>query len=124
MTTAILVVDDDDGLREILELALLSEGYDVVAAGDGLAALEIIEERLPQLVLLDWMMPRMDGPAFAHELARRGLRPRIPILLLTAANAAPARAAQIAADGFLEKPFELPELLDEIDRLTSAGLRC
>jgi len=119
----ILLVDDDRGLREILEVALTSEGYEVIAARDGLAALDAIEQIIPAVVLLDWMMPRMDGPSFAAELDRRGLRARIPILLLTAANGAAMRAAQIQADAFLSKPFELPELLDTIDRLTHCGAR-
>ena len=123
MTRApVLVVDDDAGLREILQLALTSEGYEVVVARDGVDALARIEQRQPRPILLDRMMPRMDALALADELRLRGLRSRIPMLLLTAANGASARAAQIEADGWLAKPFELPELLDKVDRLT-AGVR-
>lgn len=123
MNRPILVVDDDAGLREILELALQSEGYTVRVARDGLEGLAFVGEQVPGLVLLDWMMPRLDGPGFAAELARRGLRPGLPILLLTAANAAGERAAQIQADGVLAKPFELPDLLGEVDRLISPAHR-
>jgi CheY-like chemotaxis protein len=121
MRRPILVVDDDPGLREILELALYSEGYSVLVARDGLEALATIEDELPSLVLLDWMMPRLDGPGFARELDRRGLRGRVPILLLTAANGAEERAAQISAESVLAKPFELPDLLGEVDRLAGAA---
>jgi CheY-like chemotaxis protein len=114
----VLVVDDDDGLRAVIEAALLDEGYEVLVARDGLEALARIEQRPPRLVLLDWMMPRMDGPAFEAALRERGLRARIPILLLTATNRAPERAAQIRAESWLAKPFELPELLEAVERLT------
>ena len=120
MRRPILVVDDDAGLREILEMALRGEGYSVLVARDGLEALATIEDERPAVVLLDWMMPRLDGPGFAAELARRGLRGRVPILLLTAANGAEERAAQIRAESVLAKPFELPDLLDEVDRLARA----
>lgn len=119
MPRPILVVDDDPGLREILELTLRSEGYEIVVARDGLDAMALIEERLPGLVVLDWMMPRLDGLGFAAELAHRGLRERVPILLLTAANAAENRAAQIEAAAVLAKPFELSDLLDTVERLFS-----
>ena len=121
MKRPVLVVDDDSGLREILRLALETEGYEVIAVRDGLEALQQIERERPALVLLDWMMPRMDGPAFVAELEARGLRRRLPVLLLTAANGAHERGAKIAADGVVTKPFELPELLAEVDRLVASG---
>jgi two-component system response regulator MprA len=116
----VLVVDDDSAIREILELALADEGYDVDLAGDGVEAIDKVNNKQPQLILLDWMMPRMDGEAFADELGRRGLRPAIPILMLTAAGNPEQKAARIGAEGFLTKPFELPTLLDEVARLVPA----
>src|SRR3712207_6572372 len=121
MIPSVLVVDDDRGLREILEQTLAGEGYEVIAARDGLDALGCLESGLPDLVLLDWMMPGMDAPTFVAELERRDLRRQVPILLLTATNAAAERAEQIRAEAWLPKPFELARLLDQVHHLTGCG---
>lgn len=115
----VLVVDDDSGLQETLQAVLESEDYEVAIAADGLVALEKIAARRPNLILLDLMMPRMDGYAFAKELQRQGLRSSIPIVVLTADGRAQSKAAQVGADGYLEKPFEIPDLLDEVSRLVT-----
>ena len=120
MSKPVLVVDDDRAIREILEEALADEGYEVDLAGDGVEAIDKVNHRRPELILLDWMMPRMDGEAFADELDRRGLRPAIPILILTAAGNAQQKAERIGAEGYVTKPFELPRLLDEVARLVPA----
>lgn len=113
----ILVVDDDPWIQQLLELVLADEGYTVVIANNGDEALAILDERQPSLILLDWMMPRMNGQQFARELSRRGLRSEIPVLLLTAAGGAPAKAALIGAEACLAKPFDLDELLDRVSQL-------
>jgi two-component system response regulator MprA len=115
----VLVVEDEPDTREALELALKAEGYAVDLARDGREAIERIAERQPGVILLDLAMPRMDGLEFAHELERRGLRPGIPIVLVTAVGAADERAREIHAEGYLAKPFELTELLDQIGRLSN-----
>jgi two-component system, OmpR family, response regulator MprA len=113
----ILVVDDDPGIRETVEGVLDLEGYEVVLASDGIQALEKIDLQPPSLIILDMMMPRMDGFTLATELERRGLRPILPIIVLTADNRAPQKAAQIGAEGYLEKPFTITGMLDEISRV-------
>ena len=107
----VLVVDDDpdnlDALSEILEV----EGYDVQRARNGREALQRLEQSLPDLVLLDLMMPVMDGWEFARSLAP-GARP--PIIVLSADRNVSAKAKEIGALGWLAKPFELSELLEAV----------
>jgi CheY-like chemotaxis protein len=111
----ILVVDDDPSIlvtvREILDL----EGYPVETAANGAEALEFIAGARPSLVLLDMRMPVLDGWGFALELQKRGIQ--LPILVMTAAQNARRWAEEIGADGFLPKPFEIPDLLDHVERL-------
>jgi CheY-like chemotaxis protein len=113
----VLVVDDDLGLQETLEAVLEFEGYEVVRASDGLEALSKIAAREPAVIVLDWAMPRMDGSAFASALQGQGLRPAIPILVLTADGRARQKAAQIGAEACMSKPFEMTDLLDQVARL-------
>ena len=116
MSRIVLVVDDDTGLQETLQAALEFEDYEVVVAEDGLEALEKLSTVTPNLILQDNMMPRMDGYAFTVELQRRGLRSSIPVVVLTADGRAPQKAAQMGADGYIEKPFDIPDFLDEVAR--------
>jgi two-component system response regulator MprA len=116
LSKRILVVDDDTGIQETLQAVLESEDYEVVVADDGLVALEKLSIAMPDLILLDLMMPRMDGYAFASELERRGLRSSVSVVVLSADGRTKLKAERIGADGYLEKPFELPDLLDEIAR--------
>jgi two-component system response regulator MprA len=113
----ILVVDDDTNIQATLRALLEDEGYDVVAACDGIDALDRLERERPSLILLDLMMPRMDGYTFAAELERRGLHPGIPIILLTAGGVARQAAARVHAEAYAEKPFSVAGLLDTVDRL-------
>ena len=110
-----LVVEDDPDLR-LLEAEILSgAGYWVVAAADGVEALELAAATPPVLILLDMRMPRMDGWQFATAFrARHGTA--CPIVVVTAAEDARRRAAEVGAAGFLEKPFDLDEVLREVER--------
>jgi two-component system response regulator MprA len=107
----ILVVDDDRAVREALERALGYEGYDVESAPDGGAALAAIERRAPDVVVLDVMMPGLDGLAVTRRLREKGNR--VPILMLTARDGIDERVEglDMGADDYLVKPFELDELL-------------
>lgn len=113
----VLIVEDDDALRDTLAAILEFEGYAVCQARDGLHALQVLNHHTPELIILDLMLPRMDGFTFAAELERRGLRASIRILVLTADGRAPEKAARMAADAAMHKPFDLSLLLDEIERL-------
>jgi len=116
----ILVVDDDRGLQAALTEIFEDEGYRVAIAHDGYHALDQLAGVTPDLIVLDIGMPRMDGFTFADELARRGLRPGIPMLVLTADGRAQQKAARVKAEGWLAKPFDVNELLERVAGLLSA----
>jgi two-component system response regulator MprA len=113
----ILVVDDELAVRTALERALRLEGYDVELAADGVEALERLPETDPDALVLDVLMPRMDGIAATTQLRARG--DRTPILLLTARDAVADRVAGLdaGADDYLVKPFALEELLARLRAL-------
>jgi chemosensory pili system protein ChpA (sensor histidine kinase/response regulator) len=114
--TRILVVDDDASLQLTLRAILEEEGYSVGIAGDGLEALDHLQDALPALVLLDIDMPRMDGIALAEEMERRGLRSSVPIVVLTADGRAQEKAARVGAESYLSKPFSLDDVLQTVAR--------
>jgi two-component system, OmpR family, response regulator MprA len=107
---ALLLVDDDAPIRRMLERTLTAEGYDVVAAADGGAALAAVERNVPDAIVLDVSMPGIDGLAVTRRLRAKGLR--VPILLLTARDAVHERVAGLdaGADDYLVKPFDVDEL--------------
>lgn len=117
----VLVVDDDDGVREAVRDLLEIEGYPVVTASDGASALAVIDVRLPRLVLLDMRMPGIDGWGFARLLDERGID--LPVVVMTAAADAPAWAREIGAAGHLSKPFEVTDLLDAVTRYSTHASR-
>jgi two-component system response regulator MprA len=124
MRARLLVADDDRAIRESLERALGLESYAVRTAADGAAALAVIDEERPDLVVLDVMMPGLDGLTVCRVL--RAQRNRLPILMLTARTETSDRVAGLdaGADDYLSKPFELDELLARIRALlrrASAG---
>ena len=113
----ILVVDDDKNICELLRLYLEKEGYAVTQAYDGEAAFEAFEREKPNLVLLDVMMPKMDGIQVLEKLRRQGNA--LPVLLLTARDSIEdrVRGLDAGADDYVVKPFSVAELLARIDAL-------
>jgi putative two-component system response regulator len=109
----VLVVDDIEANRMLLEEYLLRLGYVVRQAADGLAALAAVEEREPDLILLDVDMPKLDGLSVCRQLKAHPTRRLVPIVILTATQDRAARLAGIeaGADDFLTKPFDAKELL-------------
>ena len=105
----VLVVDDDESIRDLVVMALAAVGYEVVSAPDGAAALQVLATARPAVILLDLLMPTMDGWEFARLYEQRP-GPHAPIIVLTAARDAQARAAEIKADAWLAKPFHLDAL--------------
>ncbi|MEV7782492.1 response regulator transcription factor [Kitasatospora sp. NPDC088351] len=116
-TARLLVVDDEPALRDALESSLAFEGYEVATATDGYEALESVEREKPDLVLLDIMMPRMDGLTAVRRMRSRG--DSVPVLMLTARDAVGDRVTglDVGADDYLAKPFELDELLARVRAL-------
>ena len=114
---SLLVVDDDPALRASLDRALRQDGYEVWSAGDGLAALDEVDRRVPDAILLDVGLPQLDGLAVCRRLRADGLR--VPVLMLTARDAVADRVAGLdaGADDYLVKPFALAELYARIRAL-------
>src|SRR5437764_10912029 len=101
-----MIVDDDESIREVVDVFLTGEGFEVVPAPNGAVALQLIEERTPDVILLDGMMPIMDGREFAA--AYQSLPgPHAPIVLLTAATDSSDGLDGIQVDDYLAKPFDL-----------------
>lgn len=113
----ILIAEDDRQVREALERILRFEGYGVVSVGDGAAALGAIDDHQPDAVILDVMMPLVDGLSACRRLRARG--DRTPVLMLTARDEVTDRVAGLdaGADDYLSKPFALDELLARLRAL-------
>ncbi len=113
----VVVAEDDHAVRESLGRALRLEGYGVRAVTDGKQALEAVAERVPDVVVLDVMMPVLDGLSACRELRRR--HPDLPILILTARHQVNDRVAGLdaGADDYLVKPFALSELFARLRAL-------
>lgn len=116
----VLVVDDDPDIVDIVLLVLRDAGYAARSARNGVEGLEAVAARIPGLILLDILMPVMDGPRFARELRARYGR-AVPFVVLTAAEHARARAEELGADGVLPKPFDVDELLRVVRQGLEAG---
>ena len=109
----ILVVDDDDSIRHIVRICLSEEGYNVLEASNGRAALACVERYQPNLILLDLRMPIMDGWEFARQY-RLAAGPHAPIIAFVAAFNAADECSDIEIDGILSKPFDLDDLLSAV----------
>ena len=111
MSYLVLLADDDRTIRETLERALELEGYAVTSVIDGVRALSVARRDAPDVVVLDVMMPGVDGLGVCRVVRADGIR--TPILMLTARVELTARVAGLdaGADDYLAKPFELDELL-------------
>jgi two-component system response regulator MprA len=113
----VLVADDEPAVRESLRRSLAFNGYEVLTANDGQEALEVIRAQAPDAVILDVMMPRLDGIAACRQLRSEG--DMTPVLLLTARDGVSDRVAGLdaGADDYLPKPFALEELLARLRAL-------
>ncbi|MEW5756340.1 MAG: phosphate regulon transcriptional regulator PhoB [Pseudomonadota bacterium] len=116
MSMHILVVDDEPAIRDMLSYSLGQSGYEVSLAEDVRAARRKLAERLPDLILLDWMMPEISGPEFARGLKKDEATKHIPIIMLTARDdeADKVRGLEIGADDYITKPFSTRELFARI----------
>ena len=113
MTRTILVVDDDRELRNLVKSYLVQEGFRIVTAGDGREALFVAREEQPDLIVLDLMMPEMDGHEFIRTYNKEG---SVPIILLTAKleESDKVLGLELGADDYVTKPFSLRELTARI----------
>ena len=114
--TRLLLIEDDEGIVRFLSRALTYEGYQVDVAMDGEAGLALAREHMPDLVILDWMLPGMDGLEVARRLRQMG---DVLILMLTAKTSVADRVQglDMGADDYMVKPFNMDELLARIRAL-------
>ena len=114
----ILIVDDEPDVVTLIERALESEGFESVAAYDGISALDIAEAEEPSVILLDIMMPMMSGYEVCEQLKANPQTQGIPIICVTSAHTteAVARCRQVGANALLTKPFSPAELIAQINR--------
>lgn len=112
---SVLVVEDDPDLLALLEMILQDAGHRVRTAPEGGAALARVAEEMPGTILLDMRMPGMNGWDFAREFRDR-YGHACPIVVVTAAENARARAEEIGAEGWLSKPFEIEDVLATVAR--------
>ena len=112
----ILVVEDEPNQVELIEFNLNSEGYEVVVARDGEEALNLAEEENPDLILLDWMLPKVSGIEVCRQLRRSKMTREIPIVMLTARSeeSDKIRGLDIGADDYITKPYSIKELLARV----------
>jgi DNA-binding response OmpR family regulator len=108
----VLVADDDDDIRDLVAFRLDRAGYEVLRAGDGQQALDLAKEHVPDLAVLDVMMPKLTGYDVTRELRANAATSRIPVILLTARvqEADVARGFEAGADDYVKKPFSPQEL--------------
>ena len=116
MQPYILVMEDEDALATLLQYNLEKEGYDVVVAADGEEGLVQVDERQPDLVLLDWMLPKVSGIEVCRRLRGRPETRNLPIIMLTARGEESdrVRGLDTGADDYLTKPFSMVELIARI----------
>jgi CheY-like chemotaxis protein len=120
----VLVVDDDDVIRQLITVNLELEGFDVFTAVDGQDALDKVKEARPHVVTLDVMMPRIDGWEAAARLRADPETSHVKVILLSARaqEADIQRGERIGVDAYLTKPFDPDELIDMVRRLFEAAL--
>lgn len=117
--STILIVDDDPTILELLEVNLEMEGYEVVRAEDGRMAIEKAGTERPDLILMDVMMPGMDGLTARQELSKIPELAHIPVVFLSAAaqRTDVRKGLELGATDYITKPFEPEELLSLIERI-------
>lgn len=110
--TTVLVIEDEERIRTVLKYNLELDGFEVYLAEDGQAGLELASEKRPDLILLDWMMPGLDGLQVLSKLKNDERTKGIPVFMLTAKSmmAEVGRALYEGADDYITKPFDVVEL--------------
>lgn len=116
MQPYILVMEDEDALSTLLQYNLEKEGYDVAVAADGEEGLMQVDERMPDIILLDWMLPKVSGIEVCRRLRGRPETRNLPIIMLTARGEESdrVRGLDTGADDYLTKPFSMVELVARI----------
>ena len=121
MAAKILVVDDDEGIRELLRLHLSGAGYEVTVAADAISAGYLILRSRPDLIITDVAMPHMDGFEFVAALKGDRSIPDIPVVFLTSVEDGDHRGKELGAVGYLTKPVRADRLLSLVAQHVPGG---
>ena len=116
MTPRVLIVDDDPAIRSLLVEALTYAGYETAAAPDGEAGVALARSGRPSVVLMDLMMPKLDGAGAIRALRADPRTAALRVIAMSAGTRLRELASQLSADSLLAKPFELDTLFDEVER--------
>lgn len=126
----ILIVDDDPDVREAIKIILETQPYELTFASNGEECLEQVKKNIPDLIVLDLLMPKKDGFEVIKELRGSRSYPRIPILVLTAVKkeAASRRyeletALRMDVDDYIEKPIQPDDLIDRVKKILARAIR-
>jgi two-component system phosphate regulon response regulator PhoB len=119
---SILIAEDDPHIRRVSEIALRRSGFEVAAVADGAEALQLLEDRLFDLVVLDGMMPKLDGLEACRQIKGNPRTAHVPVIMLSARTQATDEAAGLAAGAcaYIRKPFNALELGDRIREICGA----
>lgn len=117
----ILLVEDEPEFRLALRMRLEANGYDIIEADDGMSGLDAVRQQNPDLIILDVMLPRMNGFKVARLLKYSAKYKHVPLMMLTVMSQASDRkmGQAVGADAYLTKPYQPQELLDTISTLVS-----
>ena len=121
MAATILVIDDDESIRDLLRMHLSAAGYEVNAAPDAIVAGYLVLRSPPDLIICDISMPHMDGFEFIAALKADTTLPRIPVIFLTSYNEGDERGKQLGAVGYLTKPVRADKLLQLVAKHVPGG---
>ncbi len=112
----ILIVDDELDILRVVVFRLKKAGYEVITAGDGKSGLDLAREEKPDLILLDWRLPVMDGVEVCRRIKEDDNLKKIPVIFLTASMAGEIenKKKEFGAEGYIIKPFEPSELLERV----------
>ena len=117
----VLVVEDEWAIADWLDALLVEEGYHVVVASNGKRAVEILRDQKPDLILTDFMMPIMDGPALLQAIAADAAMAGVPIVVMSSLPEATVVERCKGYRAFIRKPFREAELLQTLSRLLDSG---
>ena len=119
MAYKILIVEDEPEIRELLSFTLSREGYDVIEAATAESAMELLDSKLPDIAIVDWMLLGMDGVDFVKRLRREEVTESLPIVMVTARSQEPdkLKSFDTGVDDYITKPFSPRELLARVKAL-------
>jgi len=117
----VLVLDDEQAYTKVMSMVLDEYGFDPVPANSATVAWELLDRVTPDLVLLDVMMPKIDGITFLNDLRAHARLRAVPVLVVTAYTETREKALRAGASGYLNKPFSAQQLRDSIGEFLSVG---